>query len=182
MKYLRRLRTRSRAGPQLVEVLDEARPRTLAVRGDRPGHLGDCAAVARDGIEQLDDARLALALEHAIDGALAVLQDGIRDEGGAVAADADEGARQRKPGRLRQIDDLGHVGEVVAGKGDEIRLPLRDHAMIVGVAFDLQIDEPDQVPGAAGGLRHQLEAQWFKPQEDVGVEQRARVNEQKSSS
>jgi hypothetical protein len=51
--------------------------------------------------------------------------------------------------------------------------------MIVAVAFDLQIDELDQVPGTAGGLRHQFEAQWFKPQEDVRVEQRTRVNEKK---
>ena len=130
-------------GPDFVEVLDEARPRTLAVSGDGAGHFGDCAAVALDGFKQLDDGRLALALEHAIDGALAVFKNGARGEGGAVAADADERAWQTKLRRLRQIDDLGHIGEVVAGKGDEIRLPLGDHAVIVGVALDLQVDESD---------------------------------------
>ncbi len=82
-------------GPDLVEVIDETRPRTLAVGGDGAGHFRDCAAVARDRLQELDDTRLALALEHAVDGALAVLQDGACGEGGAVAADADESARQR---------------------------------------------------------------------------------------
>jgi hypothetical protein len=40
-----------------------------------------------------------------------------------VTTNADEGARQTEFGSLRQIDDLGHIGEVVAGEGDEIRLP-----------------------------------------------------------
>ena len=75
-------------------MLDEAGTGTLAVGGDGAGHLGDRAAVAGERLEQLDHARLALALEHAVDRALAVLQDGRRGEGGAVAADADEGARQ----------------------------------------------------------------------------------------
>ena len=100
-----------------------------------------------------------------------------RGERGAVASDTDERARQGKLGRLRQIDDLGHVGEVVAGKGDEIRLPLRDHAVIVGVTLDLQVDEPHLMPGVAGSLRHQLEPQRLKPQEDIRVKQRARMNE-----
>jgi len=60
-----------------------------------------------------------------------------------VAADADETAWQSKLRSLRKIDDLGHIGEAVAGKGDEIRLPLCDHAVIVGVALDLQIHESD---------------------------------------
>jgi hypothetical protein len=59
-------------GPDLIEVFDEARPRTLALRGDSSGHFRDCAAVVRDGFKELDDSRLALALEHTIDGALAV--------------------------------------------------------------------------------------------------------------
>ena len=50
--------------------------------------------------------------------------------------------------------------------------------MIVGVALDLQIHEPDRVPGAAGGLRHELEAQRLEPQENVRVEQGAGMNEE----
>ena len=50
--------------------------------------------------------------------------------------------------------------------------------MIVGVALDLQIDELDGVPGAARGLRHQLEPQRLEPEEHIGVEQRAGMNEE----
>ena len=163
--------------PQLVEIMHEGGSRTFAVGGDGAGHLGDGAAVARDGFQQLYDARLALALEDAIDGTLPVLQDGRPGERGAVPSDADKGAWQRKPGRLCQIDDLGHVGEVVAGEGDKIGLPLRDHAMIIGVALDLQVDETHLMPRAPRSLRHQLKPQRLEPQEDIGIEQRARMNE-----
>jgi hypothetical protein len=47
-------------------MLDESRPRTLAVGSDRPGHLGDGTAVARNRFEQLDDTRLTLALEQSM--------------------------------------------------------------------------------------------------------------------
>jgi hypothetical protein len=62
--------------PHLVEMLDEGRSWPLAVGSDGAGHLGDGAAVARNRLKQLDDAGLALTLEHAIDGTLAVHQDG----------------------------------------------------------------------------------------------------------
>jgi hypothetical protein len=87
-----------------------------------------------------------------------VFQNGPRGEGGAVAADTDERAWQSKLRSLRQIHDLGHIGEIIAGKRDEIRLPLREHAVIVGVALDLHIHESGRVPSTARGLRHKLEA------------------------
>src|SRR5207248_5657048 len=96
-------------GPDLVEVLDESRARALAVRGDGAGHFDDRTAVAGDRFEELDDACLAFALEHAVDRALAVFQNGGGDEGGAVAADADESAGQSAFRSLGQIDDLRHI-------------------------------------------------------------------------
>ena len=42
--------------------------------GDGAGDFGDGATVVGDGFEKCDDARLALALEHAIDRALAMLK------------------------------------------------------------------------------------------------------------
>src|SRR5262249_32675780 len=137
----------------------------------------DRPAVAGDGFEELDDAYLAFALEHAVDRALAVFHYGGGGEGGAVAADADESARQSAFRSLGQIDDPRHFSEVVAGKRNEVRLPLGEHAVVVGVTFDLQIEEPDGVLGAAGRLRHELETQRLEPKEDIGVEQWARVNE-----
>src|SRR5262249_59303691 len=81
-------------GPDLVEVLDESRARALAVRGDGAGHFGDRAAVAGDRFEELDDACLAFALEHAVDRALAVFKNGRGGEGGAVAANPNDNACQ----------------------------------------------------------------------------------------
>ena len=49
--------------------------------------------------------------------------------------------------------------------------------LLVGVALDLQIYEPDRVPGPAGSLRHELEAQRFEPQEHIRVKQRAGMDE-----
>jgi hypothetical protein len=106
-----------------------------------------------------------------------MFQNGCGGEGGAVAADADESARQSAFRSLRQIHDLRHISEVVAGKRNEVRLPFGEHAMVVGVALDLQIDEPDGVLGAARRFRHQLETQRLEPKEDIRVEQWARVNE-----
>ena len=61
-----------------IEVLDEPRARALAVRRDGAGHFGDRAAVAGHGFKELDDACLAFALEHAVDRALAMFQNGRR--------------------------------------------------------------------------------------------------------
>src|SRR5262249_4501296 len=97
-----------------VEVFDECQPRTRRVRGADARQFSEGAAVARNGLKQLDDGCLALALEHTIDRALAMLHNGLCGEGGAVATNADEGARQTTFGNLCQIDDLGHIGEVVA--------------------------------------------------------------------
>ncbi len=82
------------AGPVVVEVMDEMRLRPLAVFGDNAGHLGDGTAIAGDRIDERDDAGLALTLKHAIDRALAVLDDGARGERRAVPADTDKASRQ----------------------------------------------------------------------------------------
>src|SRR5262249_22246668 len=97
-----------------------------------------------------------------------------------MAANTDETASQSQLRSLGQVDDLRHIGQVVARKRDKIRLPLRDQTVIVGVALDLQIDDPHRVVGTPRRLRHQFEAQWFKTQEDVRVEQRTWMNEEQS--
>src|SRR6516165_6972098 len=93
--------------PHVIEVPDEGRLGPLARSAQRAGYFAERAAVAFDRFEQADNARLTLALEHAIDRACAVLQDGGRGERSAVAADADEGARQNELRGLGQIDNLG---------------------------------------------------------------------------
>src|SRR5215510_7835079 len=97
-----------------------------------------------------------------------------------MAANTDETASQSQLGSLCQVDDLGDIGQVVARKRDKIRLPLCDQTVIVGVALDLQIDDSHRVVGTPRRLRHQFEAQWFKTQKDVRVEQRTRMNEKQS--
>ena len=47
------------------------------------------------------------------------------------------------------------------------------------MVFDLQIDQPDLVTGAAHRGCHQFEAQWLEPQKDLGVHQRARMDPEK---
>src|SRR6185312_2470786 len=81
--------------------------------------------------------------------------------------------------RLRQIDDLRHVGEVVAGKGDYIRPPARDHRVIGGVILDLKIEELDLVPRFARRRGDQLQSQRFQPQKHLGVHQRPGMNAEK---
>jgi len=140
-----------------------------------PGHRGQVAP-ARDGGEQRGKPGLAFPLQHTVDCAVAMRDDRRRGEGGAVAADADEGQREARLGGACEIDDLRDVGEVVAGEGDRFRPPALDQAKIGAVAFDLQIDQPDIVPGLPGGLRHQFEPQRLQPQEDLGVHQRPGMN------
>ena len=74
--------------------------------------------------------------------------------------------------RLGEIDDLGNVGEVVAGEGDDVRPPLRDEAMIRRVALHLQIDQPHIVTRAARRFRNELKAERLEFGERLGVKQR----------
>jgi hypothetical protein len=107
-----------------------------------------------------------------------VLDQRACGEGGAVAADADERARQRRPGPPGEIDDLRDIGEIVAGEGDDVGRPFPQQAVIVGMGLDLQIDEADRMPGMPCGLRHQLEPERLEAEENLGIHQRPRVDEE----
>ena len=74
-----------------------------------------------------------------------------------MAADADERAWLNRLGCLGEIDNLGHVGKVVAGECDKVRAPIHDCTAIGGMAVDLQVDELNRVPGASSGRRYQFE-------------------------
>ena len=71
-----------------------------------PGTLATARGRRSTASSSLTMPGFALALEHAIDRALAVLDDRARDERGAVAADADEDVAAARLGRLGEIDDL----------------------------------------------------------------------------
>ena len=111
--------------------------------------------------------RFALALEDAVDRPSAVLDESARGERGAVPADADKGLRQPRLGRLGEIDDLRNVGEVVAGKSDDIGPPAVEQPEIGGMVLDLQVDQPDRVAGAPRRLRDELEPERLEPQKDL---------------
>src|SRR5262249_4069961 len=152
--------------PYFIEIVDKAWLGTLASRSNRPGHLDERAAVAIEGCKKVDNTRFALSLEHAIDRACAMLANSGSGELGAVAADADERARQHRLVRFRQRDNLGGMGEVIPGKGNEIWLPLGEHAVIIGMALDLQVDNFYLMLSAPRSFCDQLKPQRFKPQED----------------
>jgi hypothetical protein len=97
----------------------------------------------------------------------------------AVAADANENIGEPRLGRLGEIDDLGHVCQVIAGKRDDIGTPALDRPAIGAMVLDLQVDQPDGVAGVADGLRHEFETERLKPQEYFGVKQRARMDPEK---
>ena len=64
-----------------------------------------------------------------------------------MPANADECPRIACLCRLREIDDLGNVRQIVAGKRDDVRPPIPQQAKIGAMVLDLQIDEPDLVAG-----------------------------------
>ncbi len=94
MKYLRRCRSRSRAGQRSLEGLDEPGRRPLAVTRQHAGHLeqAPCIAVGRR-LQQPDDRGLPLPFQHAVDRAARVVQQLARHERRAVPPDEDEHPR-----------------------------------------------------------------------------------------
>jgi hypothetical protein len=77
-----------------------------------------------------------------------------------------------------EIDDLRHVGEIIAREGDRLRPPALDDAEIRGVVLDLQIDQPAVVSGRARRGRDEFEPERLEPQKHAGVEQGAGVDEE----
>ena len=102
-------------------MLHEPGWRAVAVCRDGAGHFWNRINVACHSFEQLNNARLAFTFKHAIDGPFAMFQNRLRDEGSAVATNADEGTGQNNFRGDGQIDNLGHVGKVVTRKSDKVR-------------------------------------------------------------
>ena len=98
-----------------------------------------------------------------------MLDQGGGGERGAVPADADKSLGLPSLGRLCQIDDLRDVGEIVAGKGDDIRPPTVDQSKKSGVVLDLQVDQPDCMSAAPRRLGNELEAKGLEPQEYLRI-------------
>jgi hypothetical protein len=160
----------------VVEIGNEPRRRPLAVQRDRAGHGCERGGAVLSGVERRGQHRLALALEHGIDRAFRVLQQGFRRERGAVAANEDEASRQpqlRDPG---EVDDLRHVREVVAGERDRVGLPIPKPALEGAVALDLEIDEAHLVARAPRGLGRKLETERLQAKKYFRVHERSRMD------
>ena len=88
-----------------------------------------------------------------------------------MPADANQYIGEARLGRLREVHDLGHIGEVVAGKRDDIGPPAPQQAKIRAMVLDLQIDEADLVPGSTQRLRDELEPERLEAEKHLGVHQ-----------
>ena len=95
-----------------------------------------------------------------------MLYEGAGRKRGAVTADADKNPRQPRLRRLCEINNRRNIGEVVAGKRDDIRAPAFEQSEIRSLVLGLQIDQPHRVAGAPRRLSDQLETQRLEPQED----------------
>ena len=166
-------------GQQIVEVLHEDGWRALPVERDRAGHLFERAPVVTRRLEQQDDRSLALPAQHAVERALAVAEELVRREGAAVAAGEDEAAGPALARRLGEVEDLGHIGEVVEGEGHRIGLPAVEQPEIVRLGLDLQVDQLDLVTGAPRRGGHELQPERLEAEIDLRVHQTAGMHGQK---
>ena len=93
-----------------------------------------------------------------------------------MAANEDEAARQERFGVFGEIDDLGHVGQVVAGKTHRVRLPALQHGEIVLMPLDLKVDQPNVVAGPSRRRGNQLEAERLEAEKDARVHESTGMN------
>src|SRR5439155_19869438 len=112
-------------GPDVVKMLHEPWCRAGAVCRNGAWHFGNSINVVCHSFEKLNNVRLAFTFKHTVDGTLAMCQNGLRDEGSAVATNANERTRQHNFRRDGQIDNLGNISKVVTRKSDKVRKPLR---------------------------------------------------------
>ena len=158
--------------------MDKAGRRAFAGSGDGSGNR-DRVLAGLDRGEQERHRRLALALEHAINRAVAMRDDGGRGKGRAVTADADEDAGKACFRRLGEIDDLGDVRQIIAGERDDVRPPPLDRTEIGAVVLDLKVDQPHLVAGLTRRRGDEFKPERLQPQKDFRIEQRPRMNPEK---
>jgi hypothetical protein len=158
-----------------VEIVEQGRGGAGAGERHHPRQALQTAVV--ELVEQPRRHHLPLAPHHGIDGPRRVLQQLGGDERGAVAAHEHERPWPARPGGLREVDHLRHVGQIVQREPDRARLELRQLTGVVGVIEHLQIEQAHVVAGRADGGGHPLEPQRLETQVELGVEKRAWMNE-----
>src|SRR4030095_15092219 len=77
-----------------------------------------------------------------------------------------------------EVEHLGDVGEVVQAEADRLGLERLELTEVILVLEDLQVEQPTLMTGLAHCRRHALEPERLEAQVDLGVHQRARMNQQ----
>ena len=153
MKYLRRCaqqvarRADRRPGSRRSGAAGLRRPRVTA-----PGHVRRVAPVGAASSRAATAASPSPLSTQSI-APSARAPDMSRATKRAVAADEDEAARQQRLGGPGEVDDLGHVGQVVAAKAHRVRPPLVSVAEVIPWRLDLEVDEPHVVARPAAPRR-----------------------------
>ena len=175
MKYLRRRRSRSRAGRKRSRLSSSTgagpRPRTPTTPGTR-SRPPSATAEMSSGVATSPSPRSTQSI-----GALAMLDQFVGDEGGAVAADEDEAAAQRLLRRLRQVEDLGHVGQIVEREAQSLGPEIGEHPGEFLVAEGLQVEQAHLVAGPAHRLGDPLHAERLQTQIDFAVHERSGMDQ-----
>jgi hypothetical protein len=107
-----------------------------------------------------------------------MLDDLIGDERSAVAAHEDEAIAVAILERLGEVDNLGHVGEVVERKADRLRAEIGELAVEIAMLKNLEVDNPHLVARGAHRRRNPLHPERFQAQINLAVHQRTRMDEQ----
>ena len=129
-------------------------------------------------LQEFRDGRLTFAFEDTIDRATAMLKQLCRNKRRAVAADQYKTPGKRVFRQSCEIDNLGHICQIVAGKGYDIRPPFLEEGEIIAMMFNLQINEAYVVPGIADGLGHKLQAKGLQSKINFCIHERAWVDRQ----
>ena len=93
-----------------------------------------------------------------------------------VAADEDEATRRPGLDRFRCLDDLGHIGQVVAAQAHRVRSPLVDQPPQSTRPLHLEINDAHVMSDRARRAGDQFESKRLQGQENPCIHQPARVN------
>jgi len=121
----------------VIETLHEGRSRSLPGRRLNPWYPVQVRPILAGRLQHGNDHRLTFTFEHSVDAAVSMLQDLGTSEGSTVATDHNQGLRQKRAGRLRQVDDFRHIGQIIARENHRVGRPRPDPAKVVLVSLCL---------------------------------------------
>ena len=167
MKYFRRWRSRSRAGSQRVQVVHEARRRAVAVRRGHARHVAQAAVPAPACNSAATEASPSPLRTQSI------APSACSSSSAAMKLTLWPPTKTKQPGSTalvaaRQVEDLRHVGQVVAGEAHRVRPPAPQRGEEVAVGFHLKVDQLHVMAGLARCGGNQLQAERLQAQVHAG--------------